>query len=394
MGLFKSLSGMVTAELTSADIGGLLSAINTQEIPIFDVHISGDLSAEICIYRRHYRKIQKLAQRKGGGIRILYRRGLYWAVKGLLRRPVLVSGIGILLMLALYLPSRVLFVRVEGNLTIPDNRILSAAMDSGIGFGASRREVRSEKVKNALLSAVPELQWAGVNTYGCVAVISVRERAIPEEAPEETGVASIVADRDGVVLSVTVTNGNGLCAVGQAVQEGDVLISGFTDCGLCITATRAAGEIIAQTHRVLMVKTTTETQIRSREQGQIENYSIILGKKRIDFNKSSGIYGGSCVKMYTEYCLSLPGGFELPVKLVKETVTDYESDPQAVPEDAAEELLTEFSSNYLKQQMIAGRITDRIEPVFDDGGAWCLVGEYACTEMIGRVQTEEIGVIP
>lgn len=394
MGLFKSLSGMVTLELTSADIGGLLSSINVQGIPVFDVRIRGDLSAEICIYRRHYRKIQKLAQRKGNSVRILHRRGLYWTAKGLLRRPVLAAGMALLLSLALFLPSRVLFVRVEGNQNIPDNLILSAASESGIGFGASRRAVRSEKVKNALLSAVPELQWAGVNTYGCVAVVSVRERAITEETQEEAQVTSIVAARDGIVLSVTVTNGNGLCTIGQAVREGEVLISGFTDCGLCITATRAEGEILARTHRSLTVKTPAEEEIRGPEQTRTENFSLILGKKRINFYKSSGIYGGSCVKMYTEYCLTLPGGFQLPVKLVKETVTDYESEPQAVPEESAEELLTDFASAYLKQQMIAGSITDRIQPVFEDGGAWHLAGEYACTEMIGRVQTEEIGVIP
>lgn len=39
-------------------------------------------------------------------------------------------------------------------------------------------------MKNALLSAIPELQWAGVNTYGCRAVISVRERTLPERKPE------------------------------------------------------------------------------------------------------------------------------------------------------------------------------------------------------------------
>ena len=36
--------------------------------------------------------------------------------------------------------------------------------------------IRSEKVKNSLLQRIPQLQWAGINTDGCVAVISVREK--------------------------------------------------------------------------------------------------------------------------------------------------------------------------------------------------------------------------
>ena len=55
--------------------------------------------------------------------------------------------------------------------------------------------------------------------------------------------------RDGFIVSATVTRGNFLCRVGQSVKAGQVLISGYTDCGICIQATRAEGEIYAQTSR-------------------------------------------------------------------------------------------------------------------------------------------------
>jgi hypothetical protein len=47
-------------------------------------------------------------------------------------------------------------------------------------------------------------------------------------------------------------------------------------------------------------------------------YSILLGKKRINFYKGSGIYDGSCVKMVSQYHLTLPGDYVLPVTVVKE----------------------------------------------------------------------------
>ena len=141
MGLFKSLAGMVTLELTSADIGALLSALNTQGIPVFDVRISGDLSAEICIYRRHYRRMAKLARRRGDSIRILHRWWVYWTAKGLLRRPVLVLGMSLLRFLRLFRHSRLLFGRVWANQTIPDNRVRSAALNCDVGFGAFRLKV-------------------------------------------------------------------------------------------------------------------------------------------------------------------------------------------------------------------------------------------------------------
>jgi sporulation protein YqfD len=152
-------------------------------------------------------------------------------------------------LLTIFLPTRVLFIHVEGNSTVEERRILEAAQECGIRFGASRRQVRSEKMKNRLLEKVPELKWAGVNTSGCTAVISVREQPVQEQRTGYTGISSIVAACDGRITSCTVTKGNGLCAPGQVVQKGQLLISGYLDCGICIRVTGAEGEIFAETRQ-------------------------------------------------------------------------------------------------------------------------------------------------
>lgn len=394
MGIFRSLTGMVSLELTSADTAGSLAAITSLGIPVFSVQSVNELTVHFRIPRRCYRKIKTAAAKRGETLRIVGKYGMYWEMKQLLHRPVLLAGIACMLILLTFVPGRVFFVKVEGNESIPSLRIIAAAEDCGICFGASRREVRSEKIKNALLSCLPELQWAGVNTYGCTAVISVSERSITPDDGKNNAVSSIAASRDGIILSCTVTQGNGLCTVGQAVKEGQILISAYTDCGLCITATRAEGEVLALTRREITAITPSETQDRGCERGESVKFSLIIGKKRINFYKGSGISDATCGKMYSKYVLTLPGGFELPISLIKETTVTYDHAPAQVSAEAANVLLKEFSDRYLQQQMIAGSITNRIETVSSDGGVYCLTGEYACTEMIGRRQQEEIGEIP
>lgn len=392
MNLWKSLTGMVEVELTSAEPGAAFHAGNEQNIPMFDVRQYGDLTARFRIYRRDYRRLASLCQRRGENLRIIRRRGIYWTGKRLLQRPVLLLGLMFLLFLVLFLPTRVFFIRVEGNSTVPTRKILAAAEESGICFGASRREVRSEKMKNALLSAVPELQWAGVNTSGCVATISVRERTDPEQCQnEEAAVSSIVAARDGVIYSCTVTRGNALCRVGQAVKEGQVLISGYTDCGISIRATKAEGEIYAETIRDLVVVTPSEWEERTDISQTARKYSLIIGKKRINLWKGSGIWDTSCGRMYTEYALTLPGGFRLPIALAVEEYTFYETTVSEILQPAAEEALSAFAGSYLAGQMVAGNILRRLETVFLEDGIYRMEGKYDCFEMIGRVQREQIG---
>ena len=95
--------------------------------------------------------------------------------------------------------------------------------------------------------------------------------------------------------------------------------------------------------------------------------------------------------MVTEYTLTLPGDFPLPVKLQKQTVTDHPLVQTAVEEEIAGTLLSQFAAEHLKAQMIAGAVTEALETIHAEDGRWVLTGNYACTEMIGRERAEQNG---
>lgn len=389
MGMFYSVAGMLHIRLTSADIPGLLSMISTKNIALQNVEYIDNLTINATVFRRDYRSLWQIIERRGDKLEIIRLRGLFWNAAALLQRPVLMAGMTIFAFLALYLPSRILFVNVEGNNMIATREILEAAGQSGITFFSSRRDVRSEKVKNALLERIPELQWVGVNTAGCVATISVTEKSVAQQTPAvEGGVCSIVAARDGVIWECTVTNGNPLCYVGQAVKAGQILVSGYTDCGIAIKATRAEAEIYAQTLRNLDVVTPTNTVQRSNETQRQTRYSLKIGKNLIKLFKGSGISDTTCVKMYEEYYLTLPGGFQLPVAVVRETLVCYETQDVQVNADDRYSWMELSAERYLHSQMIAGQILDRKGQLQVDDGLCRFSGRYACLEMIGRVKEE------
>lgn len=378
-------------ELTSAEPELSLERINEEQIEVFHVRRKGPLSFLFSIRRTDYLALSKLCEKRGETLKIQEKTGLYWVWKSLLRRPTLLIGMTLLLCFILYLPSRVFFVQVEGNTGVPSRKILAAAEECGIGFGASRRYVRSEKVKNALLSAVPELQWAGVNTAGCVATISVRERSAVPPKPKAYEVTSIVAARDGYLISGTVTSGTPLFTVGQTVREGETLVSGYTDGGICIRAARAEAEIFAQTSRELTVITPYTRWVREEEKGTKKKISLIVGKKRINLWKDSGNLDVGCGRISNSHTLTLPGGFALPLRLEIETISFYDLSQGELDRANGEKGLREFAERYLSQEMVAGEIQQRAETLFRENGIYSLEGEYRCTEMIARVHREQIG---
>ena len=390
MGVFNQLSNFLQIELTGADISNSLRSINDRNIPISNLQIIDDLTVRFAVKHCHIKEIEDIAGRKGDSIAIVSRKGIFWTLQNLKKRIVLVAGMIVWISTAIILPGRILFVEVEGCDKVPANVILEAAQNVGIGFGASRRAVRSEKMKNSLLGTVPQLQWAGVNTYGCTAVISARERE-DEKQKQQFTVSQTIAASDGVITSCVVTGGTALCSEGQVVQKGEILISGYTDCGGVITAGRGYGEIFAQTRHPFVAVSPVERVLRDEIAEKQVRYSILLGKKRINFYKGSGIYDGSCVKMVSQYHLTLPGDYVLPVTVVKEKLAFYRSRRSQIDETKAETDLSHFVRNYICENGVALTIMDYQESIEKENGLIMLSGVYNCKEMIGREQGVQIG---
>ena len=224
--------------------------------------------------------------------------------------------------LTVALPRRVWFISVEGNESVPERLILEVAGECGVYFGAKAGAVRSEQVKNKLLFEIPELRWAGVNTSGCSAVITVAERK-PES---EFMPGDVVARADGVVTEVLLHRGTAQVRPGDAVQEGQLLLAGLTDLGICTRADRAEGEVWGLTRREIRSVLPEETALRREKGGVVRRFSLRIGKKSVNFLNDSGILHGTCVKMRTVHYLTLPGGFRLPVALVTDTYDLCETD--------------------------------------------------------------------
>lgn len=391
MNNWKDLSGTMVLESTSADRTALLNELNSKSIQMKNITYLTDLTMRFEIYQSDYKELKNIAHKQGASVRIIHTKGMYQTLKAIMNRPVLVVLFTFLLFLTFFLPSRLLFISVEGNSQIPTRRILEAAGECGIRFGVSRRQIRSEVMKNALLEKIPQLQWAGINTSGCTAVISVREKTVQETVSDpENSVCSIVAMRDGVIQNCTVYVGNPLCSVGQAVKAGQTLVSGYLDCGIVTKAMHASAEIRALTFRELELVTPAADAVRGELCSKRINYSLRIGKKLIKFYKDSGNLDTTCVKIYTDRYICLPGGFQLPISIIKETVFFYE-DGEQIPTAADSKAWLEGSAQkYLESTMIAGEVISADTEINISDNACYLYGKYACIEMIGQVRYEQM----
>lgn len=388
MGMWQSFAGTVSISITSADIPGALKSITDRNIFLKDVRYISDLSVSATVYRKDYKRVEKLLSGRGDRCDMSGRRGIVWSVRQVQRRPVLLIGIIILTALTVYVPSKVFFIQVKGNETVSSDRIIQTAYNNGLSFGSNRANIRNEQLKNCLLEEIPELDWVGITSSGCVATIEVRENLTKKMEEPISRVSSLVAACDGVVESVTVTNGAPLCKPGQAVRRGQVLISGYQDHGLLIKATNAKGEIFAKTNRYLQVISPAVSNVRGAVERVSTKFSLQIGKNQINFFKDSGISPAGCVKMYEKKYLMLPGGFQLPVAFITEKTYYYHSQPVS-DTISSFSWAEEFADQYILNQMIAGEVISKDQTWDTVGDLFVFSGEYACREQIGQKRIEE-----
>lgn len=386
---WSSFGGTVRLSLVSPDVEGTLESISRAGITLFHVESVSELETRFSVEKNHMKSVRQICTMHNGQLHLRRRDGVYWTVKCLIYRPVLVLLVMLLLGLTLFLPSRVLFFDVEGNQKLTEGEILEVLYRCGIGFGSVRGEVRSEKIKNALLEELPQLQWAGINTVGCRAVVSVRERTSPASERTPKGVHNIVALCDGVVEEVVVTRGSAACRPGQSVRAGEVLISGYTDLGICIRGECAQGTVFARTKRSVQAFSPFFDSPVSEALHERTNYFFFFGKNRINFCKGSGISCISCDKIYTEKYLTLPGGYQLPLGIGVERLSPGKRTENNQNEEAVRSCLSNQTRDYLLGQMVSGKIVKKTESFSVSDSGVFLTGDYACHEMIGRLRLEE-----
>ena len=240
-----------------------------------------------------------------------------------------------------------------------------------------------------MLNLIPELSWLAVNRSGGCLQVLVTERSSPRSERPEYDVANVIAARDGVLTEVSVLEGMKLCAVGNTVSKGQLLVSGYEDYGLCVRAVCADAEIYAATWHTGTVLTPSQTYVKRYTGEEWTQKNLIIGRNRINLYGNSRISTGNCDKMIDVKVLVLPKGHDFPVTLETITYREYELVATDVDQTQSRELLLKAWERMTRDAMIAGVIKETSSQVVHSGGVYALHASSTCEEMIARIVPAE-----
>ena len=274
-------------------------------------------------------------------------------------------------------------IEVEGNDRLPAGQIVQALEELGIAPGTWGPSIDSPETRNRMLLRMPELAWLAVNRSGGRVQVLVTERQQPPDTRAPYAVANVVAARDGVLTEVSVTEGMRLCAVGDTVRQGQLLVSGYEDYGLFIRPVCASAEIYARTWHTGTVVTPAERLEKRYTGREWKQVTLIVGKKRIKLWGNSSISQQDCDKMIVEKAVRT-SGYAYPLRLETAILREYVLEPAPAPQVQTEKLLQEAWRRAVQAQMLAGRIDATQESLLMQGGLCILQAQSDCTELISR----------
>ena len=160
----------------------------------------------------------------------------------------------------------------------------------------------------------------------------------------------IVAKKSGRISEINVFRGHGLVSPGDEVSRGQTLVAGAVpgielwEKPIKYRQVSSLAEIKAETEyefTAFSPLTVSQKQYTGRE---AKNFALIIGEKRLNFYKNTGIYRSSCDTIYYVWKLAVPDLFTLPVSLVCESRMQYELSPT---EKSVEEMASELKDELL-----------------------------------------------
>ena len=374
------LRGQVLVRVESAFRERVLNLCAARDLAFWDLQWESETAFTCRLSRADFRELRRAAGKLECSVTPLRRSGAPYTLRRLLSRPALAAGavaVGLWLVLGSFF---IWEFTIEGNETLPDEVILRALEEQGVGIGSFGLSLDGEDLRNRILLELPELVWLTVNVSGCRASVQVRERVPVPETVDRKALSNLVARRAGLVLEIHAFSGVKCVVEGMSVEEGQILISGVEDTeNFGARTTAGLGEVKGRTWHTLTAKLPLTVQ-KKVYAGEKTGYSLIFGKKRVKFFGNSSIEGRNYDKITKRMKLSFLG-VPLPVTVEQEKWRFFETEPAAADPAALEEL---------GRAVLEDRLHREVEPYGTVSSSLCTAKARSGTlEVTLRAECEE-----
>ncbi len=385
--LLSYIIGYLVIEIEGYYIERFINICKSRNVTIWNLKRKEDIKLQFKARIQDFRELIKIAKKTRCKLKIKNKKGVPFLFHKYKKRKIFLIFL-ILFASLIILSSNFVWnveIQIEDGASIEN--IEEDLKSFGLEVGKLKSSIDSKSIINEMRLKRSDIAWMGIELKGTNAIVKLVKADEKPDIIDESEYCSIVSNKAGIITKINAQDGTANVKVGDTVNVGDTLISGWMEGKYTgIRYVHAKGEIEAKVWYTKNKKIMYNTTER-RETGEVENkYSLKFNNFKINLSKKLSkfqIYD----TIETENKVRIFSNFYLPISLIKTTnqevieeqkTYDIEEAKNIGIQELEEELNNEIEN---KEAIVNKNVNTYVE---DDG-----VNIYVTYEVLENIGTNE-----
>ena len=252
-------------------------------------------------------------------------------------------------------------IDINGQYTHTEEAILEFLESADIYAGVLKKQVNCQEIEDMIRKKYTDIGWVSAEIRGTRLLIQLTETNMPKPYVKQTEPCHIIANKDGIILSMVTRTGTPMVKVGDTVKKGDILVSGVVsivgDNEILVrkVGVIADADIMIKSFYEYKDKFSLNYEERVYTGNEKQFYSATIFGKRIDIKNPFANYEGfRMFEQLKDDTAFRVNNFYLPFKLTNTVYMEYYKELKTYTKEQALVLAQEHLNDYLKELMHRG----------------------------------------
>ncbi|NLK21451.1 MAG: sporulation protein YqfD [Epulopiscium sp.] len=326
LSIWNYLRGYVTIQVSGFSAERFMNLASHRGIYLWDIHRNkGKMQMKVSI--TGFKLLKDCAKKTKCKVKIVEKKGWPFVAHRYRKRKMMALGIFVFLGILYLMSSFIWVIEISGNERIALEELIEALNSHGVKLGVLKNKIDNTEIEGFLRENFDDISWTAVNIKGTKITIELNETVIKPEIVDQTTPCDLVAEKTGLIVSITTRAGTPKVKPKDIVKKGEVLVSGQLivkedEEGVITKYVHADADVIAKTRYEIKHKQPLYYIEKQYTDNIKKQYAISLLDKELNLLKPR-ISFQHYDKIISNKQLAITKNFVLPVQGITYEYKEY-----------------------------------------------------------------------
>ena len=405
--IIRFFKGYLSIKVWGFSTERFINLCGNHDIFLWNIINHGD-HYTMCISLKGFYQLKAITRKTGTRVVITSRYGLPFLLLKIKKRKIFLAGLLGSFAFWIWMSGFIWNVEIQGNFYVTDDVFNDFLSESGIEAGMKKQHVNIEDLEKSIRNEFDIVTWTSAKIDGTRLVIQVKENDLIQNKEEDTSdknagekdaqevAYDLIADRDGVIVSIITRSGVPKVSEGDEVKKGDVLVEGCIPIYNEDTSIKRYEYCRADADIILKHSYSITEELKEKYEKKIytgrkkkRNYVIfsgtrismpVIGKKYENFDQ-----------LESQKQLCVLGGYKFPVYFGEIITREYVKEEGIYTKQEVKEKFEEKIQKFIQTLEEKGvQIIEKNVTIKKYKGTWKLKVDFTVTESAGEERKAEL----